>query len=363
MAYIPGGSKFPFKCKTCGNSFPAGADFWYLGRKQGGRCRGCQEALGRVARARSTEPTPNYPPVPYVAYNGQAELDALLPANTGDETNVIREWASMGAYVQTAKDAPTFYTKSKRGKIDFEGDESWGETIARADNGYVDVRPEVDAMTDKISAHIAPTLQPAFEMFFDVSGGMVDVGRYLVGEPECMVETRLVEIAKPGRVVTILIHGGMLGSVSTADFIKRGVAIVALVESLERMQHSTEIWLEVSSSMDGEWDREILTHLIKLKDASDVLDVDSLMFAVAYPGRHRRISFAVRELERVEFGMRVGVTRDSGGQGKTCPLRCGERVGADIELESLSTFSKVTQDAEAWIKDQLAEIGLMREEQ
>lgn len=288
-----------------------------------------------------------------------------LPINSGTDSHVIREWASMREYVQTAKDAPIYYTKSKDGGVAFEGDTCWQDTVTVADNGYVAIRPNVEALTERIAAHIAPSLQPAFTPYFDVSGGMVDVGRFLDGEPECMVETKLIEIAKPGKVVTILVHGGMLGKVKTTDFIKRGVAIVALVESLERMQHSTEIWLEVSSSREDHItprNGPVLTHLVKLKDAGEALDIDSLMFSVAYPGRHRRISFAIRELEAVGFAKRVGVTRHDGGQGATVPLTCQERVGADIVLESLSTFSKVTSNAEVWIKDQLADIGLLREE-
>lgn len=211
---------------------------------------------------------------------------------------------------------------------------------------------------EKIDAKIAPSLQPAFTSYFDVSGGMVDVGRFLDGEPECMMETRLIEVAKPGRVITLLVAGGVLASASTADIQERGCAIIALVDSLEKMQHSVEIWLEVSCAREfgGEVSQmPVLTHLVKLKSAGEVLDIDSLMFAVAHPARHRRLSFALRRNEPRKN--RFGIPHEA-----TTATTMKEEVGATLVLESLSHKGK-TVSAEEWIMNTLSEFGLIKGEE
>lgn len=290
------------------------------------------------------------------------DLD-YLPKDSGDGIkHVVREWNGMSAYVKCAEDMPDYGEKNRKSNVRFHGDRSWGETMNVAKNGYKAARPDVEALTSKIENKVKTYIQPAFESYFDVSGGTVDVGRFLDCEPECMVETRLVNIAKPGKVVTILVNAGMMSSIDTDDFIARGCAIIALVDSLERIQHSTEIWLESTITKDRETPltSHVLTHLIKIKDAADEIDINGLMFAIAYPGRHRRITFSVRELEPLHN--QHGTTRFGPGQGYTRALMMKERVSADVCLESLSTSDLVVVNAEKWIEKVLSEIGLIREE-
>ena len=357
MAYRS--SLYPGICRECSAPYAVGDRVWFLGRGKGCKCETCAER--RPAR---TDPAISSTIDGVRASNREMET-RYLPANTGEGGHVVREWSSMAAYIDTGEQMPDLGEKSRPGTIEFQGDGHWSETMKVARRGYVEARPVVEVMSENMRAKIAPTLRPAFRSFFDVTGGQVDVGRFLAGEPENMIETELIEIARPGKVVTVLIHGGMLSKVKTRDFVARGVAIVALIEALEQMQHSTEVWLEITSSRDGDPEvygtsRPVLTHLVKLKDAADVLDIDDLMFAVAYPGRHRRLTFSIRQLEPDH--KRFGIGRDGAGeQGVTIPLTCRDRVGADICLESLSsTGDPVVVDAESWIATQLEAIGLGR---
>ena len=49
---------------------------------------------------------------------------------------------------------------------------------------------------------------------WDVTGAQVDVGAYLAGTPECMIDYPLTETTKVGRVITLVASISISGSIS-----------------------------------------------------------------------------------------------------------------------------------------------------
>jgi hypothetical protein len=346
-------SKFAGKCRECKRTHGVGELVYWKAGVKGVRCRSCFVDGNGASPTSSPYSPPAAPTGPTSPGKG-----CDIPANTGTGRHIIREWASFGEYVECAKNVAPVYGEGcwYSPKAKFYGTDSWDDAVQLADNGYSAVRPTVDALVEKMEKKLAPKLLPAYEMFFDVSGGAVDIGRFLDGEPECMVETRLVKVAKPGRVISILVSGGVMQDARLEDILTRGCAIVALVDSLERMQHRAEIWLEMSCAGSSNvivGRGEILTHLVKLKSAEERLDIDMLMFAIAHPSRHRRLTFAIR---RSCDNGRAGIPNEA-----TVALTCKERVGATLCLESLS-FGGRTITGEKWVSEKLAEFGLIRED-
>lgn len=317
-------SKYAGKCKTCRKAYSVGADIYWT-RATGALCLACQPG------ARASE-TP------------RATTRATTTATgEGIGNKALRRYESWQEYVDTAAARPDHGRTGKfYGGVDFAG------ALAMARQGYQGARAEVDALTEKISDHITPILKPAFESYFDVSGGMVDVGRFLDGEPECMVETRLVEIAKPGRVISILVNGCFSAGISQTQFRQRGAAIVGLVDALEKCQYSTEVWLEVS--------HKTVSYLVKVKGAEDMLDIDILMFAIGHEACFRQLSFAIQDGEKAS--LQVG---SNSGMGYVWKLSCAELVSANVCLEPL-IYNDPTANAEVWIKERLSEFGLVKGE-
>ena len=72
------------------------------------------------------------------------------------------------------------------------GDKSFTETANYAEahklavDGWHAVRPEVEKLLATLSEQIDNRLDMVSELEYAVSGGAVDVGRWLTGEPECM---------------------------------------------------------------------------------------------------------------------------------------------------------------------------------
>lgn len=315
-------SKYAGKCKQCRSAYGVGESIYWT-RATGALCLACRPSETNVPARKDP---------------------GRRPSATGRDTDRFSSWND---FVECAVKSRHSNMQSTKGDFSFTKTYSWDEALKLARNGWDEVRPEVDALIEKIDSSVIPTLQPAFQSYFDVSGGMVDVGRFLDGEPECMVETRLIEIAKPGKVINILVNGSFSGSVGAKEIQKRGVAIIGLIDALEKLQHSTEVDLEISI-------REGLTTVVRLKNAADSLDIDMLMFAVAHPSTLRRLYFACLEGHPMEKYQRLSRI----DYGKPNPLTMAKDLGSNVVLEGM-----INLDAEVWIREQLSEFGLVREEE
>jgi hypothetical protein len=332
-------SAYPGKCRVCKTPHDKGGQVWWRKGEKGVVCWACKP---NVAPERVSAPTPS------------PSMDSWLPpAPTTRRRMIVREFDSWRAYVEKAdadKSKTDFCSATDTSRPEWHGTASFKQAKDMALNGWSGIRAEVDALVENIEHAVMPNLAPAFTSYFDVSGGMVDVGRFMDGEPECMVETRLVEMAKPGKVVTVLVQG-FYSSASEEDQIKaRGAAVVALVDAVEKMQHATEIYVEYTFSKK-------LCHLVKVKGAGEALDIDTLMFILAHPSAYRRISFGVQEGEPAGLGC-----GPSGSYGEPNDLTQGERVGASIQLDTLR-YDTPTMDSKEWIREQLVNVGLIRGEE
>lgn len=316
-------SQYSGKCRTCKVAHGKGDTVsWQKGIK-GVQCVKC---------ANGTSPAVPAPP---------ATPRKAKAATTGK----VDRFGSWQEFVDLAVESRNPERMSTTAGSDFTGSDSWDDALNLAREGWTGIRPEVDALVEKMESVIAPSLQPAFTSVFDVVGGSVDVGRFLDGEPECMVETKLIEIARPGKVVSILVNGSFNAGTQETAIRERGAAVVALIDSLERLQHSTEVDVEITC-------KEGFTTVIRLKNAEDQLDIDLLMFAIAHPSALRRIYFAYMEgHSNPKFRALSDLS-----YGRSSQAIMGEELGSTVVLQTV-----LNMDAGKWIMEQLSEFGLLKE--
>src|SRR6266566_2279928 len=74
---------------------------------------------------------------------------------------------------------------------------------------------------------------------WDVTGAQVDIGAFLAGTPECMIDYPLTETSKVGRVITLIASISVSASVSADTIARRGRVITALALALSRLGHAT----------------------------------------------------------------------------------------------------------------------------
>lgn len=274
--------------------------------------------------------------------------------------NILRKFDSFGAFLAAAN-GKTDMPKAQRASRDRDKDGwaggSWEQANKLADS-WSDMRPEVLKLTDAIAHDIRPHLQETFGSFYDVSGGAVDIGRFMEGEPECMMNLVPVRVAKPGRVISLLVSTVATSSVYEADMRRRGAAICALVETLEVMQHSTEIWVE--SSVRSRFSvTSTYTVLVKVKSADEILDMDRVMFALAHPSMLRRLVFSLQECENASIRSQFGFN-PNGGYGVPINLTQAKAVDATLPIDKItSSLDPTIKASDQWIRNHLTEWALI----
>lgn len=345
-------SAYPGKCRVCKTPHSKGSQVWWRKGEKGVVCGACKPQ----ERTNQPAPTPVAPKPVTLTY----EPPVAARSQYGKQPapgRTIRRFESWGEYVgyvesnlETVKRVGRCSLESKHyGGGRFFHTDSLESALSLAHQGWNEPRAEIDALVENIDEKVMPVLEPAFRSVYDVSGGSVDVGMYLSGEPECMIDMRLCEIAKPGKVISILVSGFYSAHTDGKDITTRGAAIVALIDAIEKMQHSAEVWVEYPFTG--------ISHLVKVKAAGESVDIDVLMFILGNRDAFRRVNFAAQELEP-NGGRGIGCGDDH-SYGSPMALTCVEEVSASVALETL-VYGNPCEDGETWVREMLVEVGLIR---
>jgi hypothetical protein len=241
----------------------------------------------------------------------------------------------------------------------FHFHESLEQALQMCRQGWHTERPKVDAILNPLRARLADRIDIVPERMHDLVGYEPDIDRYLDGEMECMWEDTMVEAPRMGKVYTLLLSGSVSAHVDTDTVIKRGVAIIGLVEAFQMCGAELEIWVENSctSGTGGQW-----SSLVRVCRAGENVDIDTLMFPLGNPDWQRRFSFAVREGESDAIRRQFGFT-PSGGYGSTADLLCTQIVGPSFTLSKGGTATATSttlldSDPVAWILSTLEAQGV-----
>lgn len=222
--------------------------------------------------------------------------------------------------------------------------------------GYTDVRPDVEAQLNELESHIAEHLDVAFQARHSVVGGSVDVARFIQGEPECMIDYVAEPQARMGRVVKVLVNMVFSAHVNTADIVKRGVVVCALIDTLHKLGVGVEVWSEEPTAHRGIDKGDVSSHLVKLHDSSEMLDIDNLMFGLCHPSMLRRIGFSVTE----QSGWKHAKEVTAGGYGYPNNLECVARIGADVTIGKVQDCKgDMLADPCKWVLSTVAGLGLI----
>jgi len=276
----------------------------------------------------------------------------------------IEEFGSLAEALEYAGANPN-PKSSDRPSNYFGGDDWAGKTTDLADAvrlgllGYDEIRPEVERMFAELESQLAERLELAFQTRFDYTGSVVDVGRYLSGEPECMIDFVPEPSARMGRVVKVIVNGICSASVESKRIIKRGVVVCALIDAIHKLGMGVEVYAEFPTndyainSPKG----KVHTFLVKLHSSEQLLDINNLMFGLCHPSMLRRISFSVMEQTKWE----PAKTLIKSGYGYPSALEMAERVGADVRCEMLQSGKSEYEGKSPvdWVMSTLSGLGVI----
>lgn len=179
--------------------------------------------------------------------------------------------------------------------VEFTGTNSYSEAHSLAIKGWPEGRKVIDKLASQIDC-TSRVLQP--ETVFDVVGEVgIDVGLYLTGVPECVLDMRESDTlqASQGGIVRIWFNASAPGSAPHEAFIGRGAATQALIDALEASGRRVELtWCKANTVAENQPDTFLISVVIKRAD--EALQPDQLAFALTHPSANRRIGFSLTNM-------------------------------------------------------------------
>ncbi len=209
------------------------------------------------------------------------------------------DWAEFLDYAETPlpkhyKDrcgADSFKSYSV-GNVGFHGTNSYSEAMSLARGGWQDGIEKMNRLRRKIDHLVrAAAAEKAQSMRFDLSGEWMDMGRVVMGNPECWGGFQDIGDARADKVVTITINLACSASLSDNAIFARGAVCLAAVDLIEAIGHRVE--LRVGSCAENDEGR--FEYQVIAKKASDPLDIDRLTFFLCHKSGPRRYGFACYE--------------------------------------------------------------------
>jgi len=272
--------------------------------------------------------------------------------NTHKTTSNHIEW------FESLADMAAFAAANPSPKSSDKDDEDWSKSASLKDactlavHGWSEVRPEVDALADDLQDRINNVLADHYVVQHDVTGADVNIGLFMAGEPECMMQFVSEPQARMGRVVKVLVNGSTPWTVHASSIMKRGAAVITLVNTLHLMGVGVELWWESPIKGDGKCK---YSTAVKLHDSSQALDIDNVMFALAHPSMLRRLTFSVQEQSPTAKAQHVG-----GGYGIPTEVGMNTLHEFDVVVERLSHNDDPTvRNGMGWIVDKVTGLGLI----
>lgn len=174
----------------------------------------------------------------------------------------------------------------------------WAEHPERDDNWYGSDNlehyyeiMETGYELDKIDASLkgmSTNDNYALQANFDVTGSDVEMGRYMTGDPNCMIDYQLIQSNK---YITIVCGSAELGNMKTNRVFKRLIAICSIIDRLELDNYRVRLMIGTANVDFGD-DHHNLT-LVNIKNYDENLSLVKLA-AVLHPSYHRRLTFLYR---------------------------------------------------------------------
>jgi hypothetical protein len=149
---------------------------------------------------------------------------------------------------------------------------------------------------------LAVRVEVGVQEVYDVSGGSVDIGRFMSGEPECMMTQTLTPLS----AVSVLMNICASASADAEHLYNRGIAVAAVIHALQSSGRGVS--LRVCESV-WSWGSRHITE-ITLQEFGEYIHSGRLAFWTAHPAALRRCIFRYNEQQsdeiRREHGFRSG---------------------------------------------------------
>jgi len=194
--------------------------------------------------------------------------------------------------------------------------------------------------------------------------GRVDIAGIAAGDPAAGYLQRRkapAVLRRKGKVIRILFSTGASGGVKAETIMRRGAAVLALVDMLETRGFRCEITGCAPTVKGGHLDGRVIEYRWTVKRSDQRVPLSALAFGMAHPSMHRRVIFACREVEPPTVRRQWGFERNIGTSVDSL-MRDEVIAGGGIYLPTLRAYAPgydaFTSDeaARAWVKSEVERI-------
>lgn len=262
-----------------------------------------------------------------------------------------QDFSSVTDLLNTVCDTPAtvpatqrYSRKTDSGMKGFSGSESFEATVELARNGWPEGRDYVakfsQVLFDKIASKIFVP-----QVVFRESGEEVDVATLMSNEPECFLEFEDSDIVRDtpsgrSKIVKIVSSVDACGFVSVEMMLRRGAAVCALVDAMEKSGRRCEVVATVASRGSN---GKTLQNAVTLKYADQPLQFDILAFMLAHASVLRRLFFGLWETVPADI-------RALYMMGNSNYMGYGAPVEADVEGDIV--LSQASYNNQCWHSEQ-----------
>lgn len=176
---------------------------------------------------------------------------------------------------------------ARHGSVDndksFTHTDSFEEAVDLMKNGWTDMAQKLTKKLKDIETEMVPMTKR--KSVYDVAGYQCSVPRYLNGIPTSMIRT--INAPAKQKVVNLVKSIDYSGSVSVDKMLEESIKAMQIVKKLENQGYriNLDIMLGSTQSYDGFIIR------IRIKNASERLNISKLAFPLVHPSMLRRLLF------------------------------------------------------------------------
>ena len=233
---------------------------------------------------------------------------------------------------------------SRESGSDWTGTKNFQAAMDLARKGWAEGLEKIKAMSEEIWKVVGQEIKKqTFQ--YDVCGDVVDVDRYLSGEPENMIQFTEEQAVGHGKVIKIWVNTVASAGVTTETMFYRGAAVVALVDALEKLGFSCEVATIDAISERWTGDKNVLRYNVTLRSAGEALDLDRLAFALANASWFRRLIFSAMEQESPALRRQFRIGTGSYGCPEEARGATSDEHGMDVPSLRLGAHHFESQEA------------------
>ena len=194
-----------------------------------------------------------------------------------------------------------------------------GEMVAfyseLARTGYARAREDLRDVMIEVQAGANDAPRPDF--YYDVAGSIPSVPAYVSGDPANMMDLGETPIKPTCR---ISVEVGVAWKCKAKAIYMRGVAILGLINSLERQGINTELSIAYTCDMMQRlYDGPPIAFVCPIRELGQAFDLDQIAFFLATPGPLRRIGFALMERDKETVKLTHGGYGEAASSGLALP--------------------------------------------